>query len=176
MDSMSPKKEYDNLGPFLIGEHFLVSLTLGTIAERHASDSPLRAKLETWAKENIPILIKHGNSTGDILAALENYVTHLKALLSQKEAECTQAERATGVEANKRAIQKALAAGDIKRALEEKAFFVLNWDRWHDLKHRDIQKLIDVAGNTCDQRLLIRLGRALEKKAKTGFGAIMQRK
>lgn len=120
--------------------------------------------MEAWAKENIPVLMKQGNGTGDLLGALKNYTTHLEALLSQKEADHALAERATGVGANKQAVKEALAEGDVKKALEKKAFFLLKWDRWRDLKHPDIQRLIDVARATGDKRLLIRLGRALEQE------------
>src|SRR5258708_20685062 len=152
-------------GPFLLGEHFIMSVMLAAIAERHAPGSPMRARLEAWAKENIPSVMKEGNETGDLLGAFKRYIGYLQVLLSQKEADRDLREQASGIEANRKAMNDALASGNLRKALETKVFYLLKAERYRDLKHPDIQKLIELAKLAGDPGVFIRLGRALSQKA-----------
>lgn len=138
------------------------------IAERYKPENPLRARMEQWARENIPVLLKQGNECGDVATAIGRYKDWIEVVLSQKEADRALAERATGNEQNRKAIQEALEAGDVKRALEERVFHILKWERYRDLQHPDIARLMELARRTGDQKLLVRLGRALDQKPKIG--------
>jgi hypothetical protein len=73
-------------------------------------------------------------------------------------------DKLQGIEANKRAVQKALEAGDTKRATEAKGMFLLKFANCRDLKHSTIQEMIENARAAGDVQFFIRFGRALSEK------------
>jgi hypothetical protein len=156
------------LGPCVIGEHLLLSITLAAIAERYNPDNPLRARMERRAREQIPLLLKQGNESGDLTGAIVRFKEHLELVLSQKEAHRALAEKATGTEANRKAVRAALEAGDVKRALEMKVFYLLKLEKYRDLQHPDIGRLMELAREAGDQKLFVRLGRALQEEPRRG--------
>ena len=141
-----------------------MSVMLAAIAERHAPDSPMRAKLEAWAKENIPSVMKEGNETGDLLGAFNRYVGYLQVLVSQKEADRDLKEEACGIEANKKGVADALAAGNVRVALETRVFFLIKTQRYRNMQHPDIRKLVELALLAGDTGVFVRLGRAFAEQ------------
>lgn len=142
-----------------------MSVVLAMIAERHPAGSAMRERMEAWAKENIPSVLKEGNGTGDLVGAFNRYTAYLQVLLSQKEADRDLKEEATGSEANRKAVSDALAAGNVREALETKVYYLLKAERYRNLQHPDIQKLIELAALAGDDSVFIRLGRALSQPA-----------
>jgi hypothetical protein len=160
------KNNPETEGPFVVGERLLMTVVLAAIAEKHALGSPTRARLEGWARQNIPLLLKQGNSSGDVLGEFQKCITHSEIVLSQHKAERALVNKATGAKSKKQAVEKALAAGDVKRALEEKVFFMLRFEHYRNLQHPDFCKMLEMAVRAGDQKLFIRLGRALSQKPK----------
>jgi hypothetical protein len=156
------------IGPFAVGERLLLTFTLAMIAERYKEGDPMRARMEKWARENIPVLVKQGNEQGDMLGALNHYMEHMALVLSQKEAHRALEEKMTGAGANRKAVAEALAAGDVKRALETKVFYLLKMEKFRDLQHPDIERLMELARASGDKKFFVRLGRALQEQAKCG--------
>lgn len=165
---MKDKPERGPQGPCAVGEHLVMNYAMSVIAERYKPGDPQRARLEEWAKENIPVLLKQGNESGDLLGAIRQREGALSVELSAKEAQRALVEKATGIEAHEKAVAAALAEGDVKRGLEEKVFFILRLEKFRDLQHPDIRKLMALALETGDQDLIRRLGRALDEPAIRG--------
>jgi len=146
-------------------EGFLLWLTMGMISDRLPPGEVIRERAEKWAKDAVARLISEACSRGDLSAVIPRHWEWLGVAVSAFWAQHELADRLQGIEANKRAIKKALDAGDKKLATEERGIFLLRYPHCRDLKHSAIQEMIENARRDGDVQFFVRFGRALQEKA-----------
>jgi len=145
-------------------EGLLVWLTVAMMAERLPPGEVIQERAEKWAHDAVAALLRDALQRGDLSAAMPKHWEWVEVALSAFWAQHELADRLQGIEANKRAVKKALDAGDKKRAALEKGMFLLRFPHCRNLRHSVIQEMIENARREGDAQFFVRFGRALQEK------------